>query len=72
MAKEELLTLEGEITDLLPNANFRVKLENDHEIIATLAGKLRRFNIRVALGDKVDVEMSPYDLGRGRIIYRTK
>jgi len=72
LAKEELLRFEGEITDLLPNANFRVKLENDHEIIATLAGKLRRFNIRVALGDKVDVEMSPYDLARGRIVYRTK
>ncbi len=72
MAKEELLTFEGEITDLLPNASFRVKLENDHEIIATLAGKLRRFNIRVALGDKVDIEMSPYDLNRGRIVYRTK
>jgi len=72
LAKEELLTFEGEITDLLPNANFRVKLENDHEIIATLAGKLRRFNIRVALGDKVDIEMSPYDLNRGRIVYRTK
>ena len=72
MAKEELLTFEGEITDLPPNANFRVKLENDHEIIATLAGKLRRFNIRVALGDKVDIEMSPYDLNRGRIVYRNK
>ena len=73
MAKEEIIKLEGEVTDLLPNANFRVKLiENNHEIIATLAGKLRRFNIRVALGDKVDVEMSPYDLTRGRIVYRTK
>jgi len=73
LAKEEIIKLEGEVTDLLPNANFRVKLiENNHEIIATLAGKLRRFNIRVALGDKVDVEMSPYDLTRGRIVYRTK
>ena len=72
MAKDDLLKFEGEVTDLLPNANFRVKLENDHEIIATLAGKLRRFNIRVALGDKVDVEMSPYDLNRGRIVYRNK
>ena len=72
MAKDDLLKFEGEVTDLLPNANFRVKLENDHEIIATLAGKLRRFNIRVALGDKVDVEMSPYDLERGRIVYHTK
>ena len=72
MAKDDLLKFEGEITDLLPNANFRVKLENDHEILATLAGKLRRFNIRVALGDKVDIEMSPYDLKRGRIVYRTK
>ena len=72
MAKDDLLKFEGEITGLLPNANFRVKLENDHEILATLAGKLRRFNIRVALGDKVDIEMSPYDLNRGRIVYRTK
>ena len=72
MAKDDLLKFEGEVTDLLPNANFRVKLENNHEIIATLAGKLRRFNIRVALGDRVDVEMSPYDLNRGRIVYRTK
>ena len=72
LSKEDIIKLEGEVTDLLPNANFRVKLENDHEIIATLAGKLRRFNIRVALGDKVDIEMSPYDLKRGRIVYRTK
>ena len=73
MAKEEIIKFSGVVTDLLPNANFRVKLdENDHEILASIAGKLRRFNIRVALGDKVDVEMSPYDLSRGRIIYRNK
>ena len=73
MAKEEIIKFSGTVVDLLPNANFKVKLdENDHEILASIAGKLRRFNIRVALGDKVDVEMSPYDLSRGRIIYRNK
>lgn len=73
MAKEEIIKFSGTVVDLLPNANFKVKLdENNHEILASIAGKLRRFNIRVALGDKVDVEMSPYDLSRGRIIYRNK
>jgi len=73
LAKEEIIKFSGTVVDLLPNANFKVKLdENDHEILASIAGKLRRFNIRVALGDKVDVEMSPYDLSRGRIIYRNK
>jgi len=73
LAKEEIIKFSGTVVDLLPNANFKVKLdENNHEILASIAGKLRRFNIRVALGDKVDVEMSPYDLSRGRIIYRNK
>lgn len=73
MAKEEIIKFSGVVIDLLPNANFRVKLdESEHEILASIAGKLRQYNIRVALGDKVDVEMSPYDLKRGRIIYRNK
>jgi translation initiation factor IF-1 len=72
MAKEELLEFDGTIMELLPNATFRVKLENDHEIIAHTAGKMRRFRIRVLTGDKVLVEMTPYDLTKGRITYRYK
>ena len=69
---EETLTLEGKITETLPNANFRVELENGHNVLAYLSGKMRRYYIRVLLGDKVKVEMSPYDLTRGRITYRFK
>ncbi len=72
MAKEELLEFEGEITELLPNATFRVKLENGHEIIGHTAGKMRKNRIRVLAGDKVTVEMTPYDLTKGRITYRFK
>ncbi len=72
MAKEELLEFDGTVMELLPNATFRVKLENDHEIIAHTAGKMRRFRIRVLTGDKVLVEMTPYDLTKGRITYRYK
>ncbi len=72
MAKEELLEFPGEVTELLPNATFRVKLENDHEIIAHTAGKMRKNRIRVLAGDKVLVEMTPYDLSKGRITYRYK
>ncbi|PHR54019.1 MAG: translation initiation factor IF-1 [Robiginitomaculum sp.] len=72
MAKEELLEFEGEITELLPNATFRVKLENGHEIIGHTAGKMRKNRIRVLAGDKVTVEMTPYDLSKGRITYRFK
>ncbi|VAV86556.1 Translation initiation factor 1 [hydrothermal vent metagenome] len=72
MAKEELLEFDGEITELLPNATFRVKLENGHEIIAHTAGRMRRNRIRVLAGDKVTVEMTPYDLTKGRITYRFK
>lgn len=72
MAKEELLEMSGTVTELLPNAMFRVKLDNDHEIIAHTAGRMRRHRIRVLAGDKVDVEMTPYDLTKGRIVYRHK
>ncbi len=69
---EEALVLEGKIVETLPNANFRVELENGHNVLAYLSGKMRRYYIRVLLGDKVKVEMSPYDLTRGRITYRFK
>ena len=72
MSKEELLEFPGVVTELLPNAMFRVKLENEHEIIAHTAGKMRKNRIRVLTGDKVLVEMTPYDLTKGRITYRFK
>lgn len=72
MAKEELLEFEGIVSELLPNATFRVKLQNEHEIIAHTAGKMRKNRIRVLTGDKVMVEMTPYDLTKGRITYRFK
>jgi translation initiation factor IF-1 len=70
MSSEETITLEGKIVDTLPNAMFRVELENGHTVLAYLSGKMRKYYIRVLLGDKVKVEMSPYDLTRGRITYR--
>ncbi|HEX7122781.1 MAG TPA: translation initiation factor IF-1 [Gemmatimonadaceae bacterium] len=72
MAKEEALQLQGVVSDVLPSATFRVALENGHSILATLAGKMRRFHIRVLVGDRVTVEVSPYDLTRGRITFRHK
>jgi len=72
MAVEQKLEIDGEVTEALPNLLFRVMLENDHELLAHLAGKMRRFRIRVLPGDKVRVEVSPYDLNRGRIVYRYK
>jgi translation initiation factor IF-1 len=72
MAKEELLEFPGVVTELLPNATFRVELENGHTIIAHTAGKMRKNRIRVLAGDKVQVEMTPYDLSKGRINYRFK
>jgi len=72
MAKEELIELSGMVTELLPNAMFRVKLENDHEIVAHASGKMRKHRIRVLAGDKVTVEMTPYDLTKGRITFRFK
>ena len=70
--KEEKLVLEGTIVEALPNTSFKVELENGHTVLAYLSGKMRKFYIRVLLGDKVRVELSPYDLDRGRIIYRYK
>ena len=72
MSKEELIEFEVTVVELLPNATFRVKLETDHEIIAHTAGKMRKNRIRVLTGDKVMVEMTPYDLTKGRITYRFK
>ncbi|MBE25085.1 MAG: translation initiation factor IF-1 [Rhodospirillaceae bacterium] len=72
MAKEEALEFQGEVTELLPNAMFRVKLENEHEILAHTSGRMRKNRIRVLAGDKVTVEMTPYDLTKGRIVFRHK
>ena len=72
MAKEDVIKMAGTVEEVLPNAMFRVKMENGHLVIATLGGKLRQNNIRILLGDQVDVEMSPYDLNRGRVVYRNK
>ncbi len=72
MAKQDLIKLDGTIEEALSNAMFRVRLENDHLIVATISGKMRMHYIRILPGDKVSVEMSPYDLTRGRITYRYK
>jgi translation initiation factor IF-1 len=72
MAKEELLEFAGTVLELLPNATFRIELENGHQIIGHTAGKMRKNRIRVLAGDKVLVEMSPYDLTKGRVTYRFK
>ena len=72
IAKEEALEFTGTVSAVLGNSNFRVELENGHEVLATIAGKMRRFRIRVLEGDRVTIEVSPYDLNRGRITYRHK
>ena len=72
MAKEELIEFEGQITELLPEGRFRVKLENEHEILAYTAGKMKKHRIRSMVGDRVTVEMTPYDLEKGRITFRHK
>jgi len=73
MAKsEDKITLEGTVVEALPGTQFRVELENGHEVLAYLSGKMRKYYIRILLGDKVQVEMTPYDLSRGRITYRYK
>jgi translation initiation factor IF-1 len=72
MAKEDLIRMSGKVDEVLPSAMFRIRLENDHTITATLGGKLRQHNIRILLGDSVEVEMSPYDLNKGRVVYRSK
>ena len=70
LAKQDFLEFNGKVTELLPNAMFRVKLENNHEVLAHTAGKLRKNRIRILTGDNVTVEVTPYDLTKGRIIYR--
>ena len=72
MAKEDLIEFNGVVAELLPNAMFRVKLDNDHTILAHTSGKMRKNRIRVLAGDKVIVEMTPYDLTKGRIKFREK
>ncbi len=72
MAKEEPIRVDGTIVETLPNATFRVELENGHKILAHISGKMRMHFIKILPGDKVTVELSPYDLTRGRIIYRYK
>ncbi len=72
MSKEELLEFEGVVTEILPEARYRVRLSNDHEIIAYTAGRMKKNRIRTLAGDRVTVEVSPYDLGKGRLIFRHK
>jgi len=70
MAKEDKITLDAEVTEALPDAMFKVRLQNDQVIIAYVSGKMRKFFIRILPGDRVTVEMSPYDMTKGRIVYR--
>ena len=72
MAKEDVIEVEGVVVDALPNTHFKVELENGHQILATVSGKLRKNYIRILAGDRVTVEMSPYDLTKGRIVFRYK
>ncbi len=72
MAKEELMTFDGLVEEVLPDGRFRVCLENDHRVIVYTAGKMRRYRIRTLAGDRVQVEMSPYDLEKGRLVYRER
>ncbi len=70
MAKQERLIVEGTVIEALPNATFKVELENGHQLLAHLSGKMRKFYIRVLLGDRVRIELTPYDMDRGRLVYR--
>ena len=72
MAKEELIEMRGEVEEVLPDSRFRVKLENGHSLIAYTGGKMRKHHIRILAGDRVSLELSPYDLTKGRITYRFK
>ena len=72
MAKDDVMEFDGEVIDTLPNTTFRVKLDNDHVVIAHISGKMRKHYIRILTGDKVKVEMSPYDLTKGRITFRSR
>ncbi len=72
MAKQDLIEMDGEVVETLPNTNFRVKLENDHIVTAHISGKMRKNYIRILTGDRVKVEITPYDLSKGRIIFRER
>ncbi len=72
MAKEDVLEMEGEVVDTLPNTTFKVRLENGHVVIAHISGKMRKHYIRILTGDKVKVELTPYDLTKGRITFRER
>ncbi|GAB4320657.1 MAG: translation initiation factor IF-1 [Candidatus Zixiibacteriota bacterium] len=72
MAKEQAITVEGRVVESLPNATFQVELENGHKVLAHVSGKMRMHFIKILPGDKVTLELSPYDLSRGRIVYRYK
>jgi translation initiation factor IF-1 len=72
MARDDVIEMEGEVFETLPNAMFRVKLENGHRILAHISGKMRMHYIKILPGDRVTVQFSPYDLNRGRIVYRAK
>lgn len=70
MAKEELIEMQGSVLEILPDARYRVRLDNGHELIAYTGGKMRKHRIRILAGDKITVEISPYDMGKGRVTYR--
>ena len=72
MAKEDVIEMQGEVLENLPNATFRICLENGHEVLGHISGKMRMHYIRIIPGDKVTVQLTPYDLTRGRIVFRTK
>ena len=72
MAKQDLIEMDGEVIETLPNTTFRVKLDNDHVVTAHISGKMRKHYIRILTGDKVKVEITPYDLSKGRIIFRER
>lgn len=72
MARDDVIEMEGEVLETLPNAMFRVKLPNDHTVLAHISGKMRMHYIKILPGDKVTIQFSPYDLNRGRIVYRSK
>lgn len=69
---KDIITTTGKIIECLPNATFKVALDNNHKILATISGRIRKFNINILMGDTVDVEITPYDLSRGRIVFRHK
>ena len=72
MSKEDVIKFTGTVIELLPNGMFRVKLENEHVVLGHISGKIRKNNINILLGDRVDVEVSPYDIGKARIVFRHK